>query len=269
VESQQPDGRFVALVLRDLGAESVTFVEQHAEVETEPNTLTAKIGDGRTVVVRFAALTEERDALARRLEMLVQSFADSFANERDPRPQSTPPTRSLQDELRALQVRAIARDALVIDAYSPVIWASASEISELAHRELDKPRVNVSSPYLVRGAGSSNWSDESGPLSDSDELDPSARAIDKVRHAVQSFNLKQGKPFQNTENGSPMSYLAQGFSGIYILILVFDGAFDELRAHRSVGESMSRIEKLVLALPPHDPDPTDGNNVVAMRKRRR
>jgi hypothetical protein len=51
---------------------------------------------------------------------------------------------------------------------------------------------------------------------------------------------------------------------------VFAGEFDELRAERAVLESLHRIERLVLALPPLDPDPPrQGAGVIAMGRPRR
>jgi hypothetical protein len=64
-------------------------------------------------------------------------------------------------------------------------------------------------------------------------------------------------------------YLALSFSGIYLLCLVFDAPFDELRAERAAHESLARIERLVLALPPLDPEPQPMGGVISFRKRRR
>lgn len=265
MSSQQPDGRFVALVLRDLGAESVSFQAGHASLSPSPTILSARLGDGRNVIVTFKEPPEDHEALTRRLEMLAQSFAESFAHEK---PLSSPPARSLHEELRAVQARAMAKDALVIDAHSPVVWASASELATIAQRELAAPPVDMSSPFLVRGTISHDWSDESGPITESEELDLSARAIEAVRRVVATFNLKQGRPFQHASVEAPY-YVAHGFSGIYIVVVVFEEPFDELRTHRTIAESIGRIEKLVHAMPPLDPDPTTGSNVVALKRRRR
>jgi hypothetical protein len=270
VDSQQPDGRFVGLVLRDLGADGVRFLAPHTPLTQAANAIGAKLSDGRSVVATFSKAPEDREALTRRLEMLAHSFADSFIAEREARPISVLPSRSLQEELRALKVRALSRDALVIDAHSPVVWGSASELSTIAQKELEAPPLaDVSSPFLARGTAAHNWNDESGPLQESSDLDLSFRAIEAVRKVIDAFNLKQGKPFQHTVKEDSFGYVAHGFSSIYLVILPYDAHFDELRAHRAIAESINHIEKLVMALPPLDPDPTVGANVVSIRKRRR
>jgi hypothetical protein len=65
--------------------------------------------------------------------------------------------------------------------------------------------------------------------------------------------------------------VAHAFASIYLLVVVFEpgSSFDELRAERAIVESLPRVERLVMALPPHEPDPTQGAGVVAMRRSRR
>ncbi|MFC1642218.1 hypothetical protein ACFL5O_05950 [Myxococcota bacterium] len=46
---------------------------------------------------------------------------------------------------------------------------------------------------------------------------------------------------------------ARRFAGIYILLVLFDGPYPELRAEGVVRRALGRIERLVLALPPADP----------------
>jgi hypothetical protein len=63
--------------------------------------------------------------------------------------------------------------------------------------------------------------------------------------------------------------VAVSFASIYLLVLAFDGPFDEVRAERAVLESLPRVERLVLALPPLDPDPIVGTGAMRMRRPRR
>jgi hypothetical protein len=62
--------------------------------------------------------------------------------------------------------------------------------------------------------------------------------------------------------------VVRSFAGIYVLCVVFDHAFDEIKAERALRESLPRVERLVLALPPLDPEPVPAG-VVALRPRRR
>ena len=63
--------------------------------------------------------------------------------------------------------------------------------------------------------------------------------------------------------------VARSFAGIYVLIIVYDGPFDELRAERTVADGLPRIERLVLALPPLDPKPAPIAGIMAVRRGRR
>jgi hypothetical protein len=54
-----------------------------------------------------------------------------------------------------------------------------------------------------------------------------------------------------------------------VLILVFDKAFDMIRAERALREGLPVVERLVLALPPMDPEPGPTAGVIAIRRPRR
>ncbi len=92
-------------------------------------------------------------------------------------------------------------------------------------------------------------------------------AIALIRSLPQLDLLHKGRHLRHvSREGS--SYLVLSFSSIYLLCMVFDGDFDELRAERAAHESLPRIERLVLALPPLDPDPQPMGSVVALRRPR-
>jgi hypothetical protein len=65
--------------------------------------------------------------------------------------------------------------------------------------------------------------------------------------------------------------VAHAFASIYLLVVVFEPnkVFDELRAERAIVHSLPRVERFVMALPPHEPEPTQGAGVIAMRRPRR
>ena len=98
-----------------------------------------------------------------------------------------------------------------------------------------------------------------------EEPELTRRAISLIRELPSLTLLHKGRHVREvSRDGS--SYLALSFSGIYLLCLVFDGDFDELRAESAAQESKARIERLVLALPPLDPDPQPTGGVVALRR---
>ena len=95
------------------------------------------------------------------------------------------------------------------------------------------------------------------------------RAISAVRRLPALDGLHKGRHLRHVEREANF-LLALSFSGIYILCLVFEGDFDELRAERAAADALPRIERLVQALPPLDPDPPQPmGGVAALRRRRR
>src|SRR5450755_1226888 len=121
--------RLVALVRRELGAESVRVLEVGDRETEADNVLYAKLPDGRLLAVAFPGAPPAREALVRRLTLLTATFAQSL--EQGGRASARPtPARSLHQELRALAARARAVDASVIDAHSPVVWGAGSAEGE-------------------------------------------------------------------------------------------------------------------------------------------
>jgi hypothetical protein len=163
---------------------------------------------------------------------------------------------SLHDELLALCARAAAVNAIVIDANSPVVWGAAHPQGVVAQPPLaSSPRMAEEPANAAQGEGT-----------------PSAlsrKAVHNVRGWPELTALRKGKHVRKVDRDVAAPLLAHSFASIYLLIVVFSGAFDELRAERAVLEAMPRIERLVLALPPLDPQPFEGAGAVRMRKPRR
>lgn len=112
--------------------------------------------------------------------------------------------------------------------------------------------------------------DAAAPSPDDEPVEPeiTRRAIAVIRGLPSLDLLHKGKHLRHASRDESC-FLVLSFSGIYLLCLVFDGEFDELRAERAAHESLPRIERLVLALPPLDPDPQPMGGVVALRRPRR
>jgi hypothetical protein len=109
---------------------------------------------------------------------------------------------------------------------------------------------------------------EAGAHDEQDEPEITRQAIALIRALPQLDLLHKGRHVRHVSRDES-SYLVLSFSSIYLLCMVFDGEFDELRAERAAQESLPRIERLVLALPPLDPDPQPMGSVVALRRPRR
>jgi hypothetical protein len=105
-------------------------------------------------------------------------------------------------------------------------------------------------------------------LTDAEEPELTRRAITLIRALPSLALLHKGKHVREVSREGA-SYLVLSFSSIYLLCLVFEGEFDELRAERAAQESLPRVERLVAALPPLDPDPQPTGGVVALRRPRR
>ena len=97
----------------------------------------------------------------------------------------------------------------------------------------------------------------------------SRKAVHNVRGWPELAALRKGKHVRKVDRDEAAPLVAHSFASIYLLVLVFSGAFDELRAERAILEAMPRVERLVLALPPLDPQPFEGAGAMRMRKPRR
>jgi hypothetical protein len=133
------------------------------------------------------------------------------------------------------------------------------------------PPPEESAPMLTSFGRAQGGGDEhdhdTGAHDEQEEPEITRRAIGLIRGLPQLDLLHKGRHLRHVSR-EESSYLVLSFSSIYLLCMVFDGDFDELRAERAAHESLPRIERLVLALPPLDPDPQPMGDVVALRRPR-
>jgi hypothetical protein len=263
--------RLIALVCRDLGAESARLLDAPEEEPHADNVLYGRLPDGRCLAVIFAGAPEAKDALARRLKMLTSTFAHSLEEGPSQRPSRPTPSSSLQEELRALSVRARAVDAAVIDAQSPIVWGCAS-----AERSVPVETVqleDVSTSRLQESDDTGSFAPLQDTRADVDAPSPrprpghvrelTERAIDLVRDLPAVSGLRKGRHLSHVVRNDDFGLVAHSFASIYVLLVVFDFPFEEIRAERAIEDGLPRIERLVLALPPLDPKPAPRAGVIS------
>ncbi|HQY64464.1 MAG: hypothetical protein IPF92_29420 [Myxococcales bacterium] len=270
--------RLIALVRRELGADDVRVLDVAAAEPEAPNALVTTLPDGRHLVASFVVVPHDRAALARRLDMLASTFAASL--EHLPATGGRAPV-SLPDELRALATRSAALDVLVIDARSPVVWASAlaresAPRADLSRRQLIDPDTlaadNTDVVFAIeRSAARERGAAGLDPSEDTRRLEVGGRAVDRARLLAETAQVNRGHHLRHVESTEEHGLYVVSFLGIYLLVLAFDGPFDELRAERSASEALPVIERLVEVLPPHDPEPEPMGgvgSVISFRRRR-
>jgi hypothetical protein len=245
--------RFLALVRRELGALDVVLLEAEQEAADDPCELRCRMPDGRGIGARFATAPLDRDLKQRRLEMLARTF-DAVVEDTTQRRRSRPPVeQSLRAELSALCERAGAVNAIVIDAHSPVEWGAA------------RPQEAIPLGRTPPPPASLDARDDHKPEPGIAVV--SRRAVHAVRTLPELDALRKGKHIRHIERAGEAPLIAHSFAGIYLLVVVFDAPFDELRAERAIIDALPRIERFVLALPPLDPAPHAG--IMALRRPRR
>jgi hypothetical protein len=136
-------------------------------------------------------------------------------------------------------------------------------VTRLRQPSIPVPRVSGEHLSLVAGEAldATAATDEQAP-------DLTQHAIDEVRALPELAELKRGGHVRHMASEDDFGCVAHSFAAIYLLILVFDGPFDELLAKRAVAQALPTIERLVAALPPIDPPPPMAG-AAALRPRRR
>ena len=297
----EAQSRLASILRRELGATDVRFAAAGDAPEPSGSVLVCSVPSGLAVVATFDEAPPDHEAKARRMEMIVASFADLLAEgpADAARHKHPSPARSLAGELTALAGRAGALCALVVDAASPVIWG-ASDLFDALDGPHDADAEETEGARLYRKAAHAGLHfDEliSDPVLDPDahgrsddepavsHTEPEVLTADEraelwrrvllVRNALSAVralphvtNLHKGEHLHESVRAPELSYVVRSFATIYMLLLVFERPFDELRAERSVTHALPTIERLVLALPPREPEPPMAG-VGVMRLRRR
>ena len=242
----------------------------------------ASLPDGERTAGELANLREK-------LVFLARSFDATLDRVTPPNPRPTAnPQHALDDALDVLAGQTHALAAVVLDNDSPVFWGSslsprgaedvddakrAAEAQALAAAEgLDLPALlSVASkaelpadlerlvPRVREAAG-----DDRSPGEWSRRLSvfAAARALREVTDGEGDLGSRYAV------HDADLAYIARSFGGIYWLLLAFEGsAFSELHAEAAMIHALPWIERLVLSLPPIDPEGR-GGRVVKLRRLR-
>lgn len=266
--------KFREIAERDLGAVHIVL---DGDPLLDEALLSRRLPDGRHVVVEATA--SEVLEKSTRLDLLLECFLGTL-EAAAPRtlPAGRPPiTRALHRELEACAARTEAADVFIVDIDSPVVWCSArtgpatdgtgqpltAEARAVAIK-MRKPKLRVvrEGPVELIAVPAEPSPNDSAP-----ELPETTRlAVDILRGLPGLEVMRLGKGFRHVIREGHPCLMTRSLAQIYLLTLVFEGPFDEIRAERDLAHVLPRVESLILGLPPLDPDPRRSAKVKALRR---
>ncbi len=281
--------RVLALTVQELEADDARL--ELGGREPPSDVVWCRISDGpyRLVVVYDGPLPQPVDVLRDRLRLLIGSFASTLSAVRTP-PSAPDPQRSLDDALEVLAQQTRARDALVIDETSPIIWGASDR--EHGPEDVSDAERAALAWRLAQEAGMDLPAVLAGAIAPAELPDDLARLVTEMLAAAEGATrtveqwsrrlrtfaaIARLRERAGAHPGSSrwslretdFALLSRGFVGIYWLLLVFDDPdFSELHAEAAMIHAAPWIERLVTALPPVDPD-GKGGRVVKLRRLRR
>lgn len=248
-----------------------------------------RLSDGthRLVVTYDGDLPASVESLRDRLKLVVAGFSSTLGSVRPPRPPADP-RRSLDDALDVLANQTRAREIVVIDETSPIVWGTSTGFqwpedvhdAERAVEALELARKSdIDLGLHLAGEASEKLPDGLARLVP--ELLAAAEGVTRDANAwnqqLETFACVSALREKADASGSSRwaehepgrSFLARGFGGIYWLLLIFDDPdFSELHAEAAMIHAAPWIERLVTSLPPVDPDGGPGGRVVKLRRLR-
>jgi hypothetical protein len=224
---------FLTVLLRELGADDA-YLQLGGKTSEGEGRFFHAIGEGSHLVVVFAEAPADAAAVYARLAALSANFGTTLdtavAGSVRPRQIGDFASQRLDEELTGLSERAGAVRAFVFDLDSPVIWGAS--VLEQEHLAAGKTQIE--------------------------------RATKALRLRSDELKQAQGHTLRLTlEDG--VEALVRPFAGLYVLALLFRDPLSEPIALGAIVHAAAQIERLVLALPPIDPEP--GAKVVRLHAR--
>lgn len=284
--------RFLELLMRELDA-----VDARAELggrdPEDARLLWTSSSSGFRLVVVFDETPADREQKQRRLEQLAQGFANTLSDESllppAPNPAADTAFRRLDAALEALRARSGGIGVVVVDVQSPVLWGSAEPVRHL-HDALVMSEIGQALdatlaagvdldaicalqiedvPARLRELGIDTSSAASIGLA-LVQRDETATRHDLLTCLAVARARREAEPSGNArlvQHETQFGYFARGFMNIYLLVVVFEGAFSELYVESAVVHALPSIAQLLMALPPLDPDPVaKRGRVIRLRK---
>lgn len=285
--------RFLDLVRRELNCDDARF-EFGGTGLTEASHVRAEIPGGWRVVALWSsdksAREGDRSHAQAKLDALVEAFA-SVAEQlrlRSPRMVSHTATRELDDALALLAEKADALRAVVIDEDSPVLWGTSEpspgpedvEVAMWTGELADSAAAAELDIVELVGLDDATLRERLGGVEPRKLRERLQRKLPVVRElgahrdaeawlahfaTCRAIAAVRRAPERHEAIDDDFGWLARDFGGIYHVILVYGGPFDEIGAARVMLRALPAIEKLVLSLPPIDPAPK-GARVLAFKR---
>jgi len=289
----EPLTRLLELVARELRADDVRI-----ELGLKPpreHDVWCELAGGFRLIATFERAPDDLDERRTRLVALAETFATTIDAALVRAPQVGTglelATHALDETLAMLARSASAVAAVVIDDRSPMIWGSS--LDPRGPEDADVAAwVSAAAQSAARGGLElaqlvATSREQLEPTLDTagvpaDDRTRIIRAIGRLhgqglhrtaeqwRIFVGSMRaIAQSRRMGPNEKVVPtaaddLGLVSRGFAGIYRVILVFIGSFSELRAESAAIRALPVIERLVTVLPPIDPSPRGGGDVVRL-----
>jgi hypothetical protein len=284
--------RFLDLLCKELGADDAR-VEIGGRDPEDPRLLWLDVEGGFRLVLVFKEIPAGRAFVQQRLVQLAAGFAHTVHDVQLPSPPPTSaldsPVKRLDAALEALRSRAGGVSVVVFDENSPVLWGSSAPerqdggvdtlvrigdaLQEALSAGVDLDAICAlrveDVPMRLRDLGIDGERAEllGHVFAAGDETSLrhhllTCLAIARARAEAESAPRTARWAHHETQFG----YFARKFANIYLLVVVFEGAFSELYVESAVVHALPTIEQLLLALPP-DPGPVArGGRVIRLRR---
>jgi hypothetical protein len=260
--------KWLDLVTRELGAVDARL-ELGGKPPEDERMLHRPVPGGFRLVVVFAEPPADRDKVMASVDSYVATFASVVREARKsvPKPTVSVAGRELSDFLSGLADRVAAERAVVFDDRSPVLFGdshdttTALDIDDAVFGGRLLERISLSAGEIADILDDPHHEGDLGVGHRAlRQLEVVSRPPDGVPREAQlrllaSVNLVRAAPQGErwADHQGPVPHLARAFAGVYRVLLVFHGTFSEMHAEGTLIRALPTLERLVLALPPHDP----------------